>query len=89
LEESNGENKAQMSFCYNHRFRSNRLSSALVGLCVRNLCVVERRSFGVCDLFVIACILSNKIFFDDLRAKYYRTGISFPYGFKQKGLLIC
>ena len=51
-----GENKAQMSFCYSRRFRNNCLSFALVGLYVHDLYVAERRSFDVCDLFVIVCI---------------------------------
>ncbi len=64
--ELDGENKAPMSFCYNHKFHNNRLLFASVGLYVHDLCVVEQRSFDVCDLFAIVCISSNKIFFDDL-----------------------
>jgi len=64
--ELGGENKVQMSFCYNRKFRNNCLSFESVELYVHNLCVAEQRSFGVCDLFVIVCISSNKIFFDDL-----------------------
>jgi hypothetical protein len=61
-----GENRAQMSFCHSRRFRNNFLSFALVEPCGRDLYVVGQRSFDVCDLFVIAYISLNKIFFDDL-----------------------
>ena len=39
--ELDGENKAQTSFCYSRKFRSNYLSSALVGLCVHSLYVAR------------------------------------------------
>jgi hypothetical protein len=64
--ELRGENKAQTSFCDSRKFRNSYLSSSLGGLYVHNLYVVEQRSFDVCDLFVIACISSNKIFSGDL-----------------------
>lgn len=76
-----GENKAQMSFCCSRKFHSNCLSFESIEFYVPDLYVVEQRSFGVYDLFVIAYISSNRIFSDDLSAKYCKINTSFPYGF--------